>query len=135
MYWQGLFVSELVNSGDPLIDQKRTTVKKVENEAEVRKAMQNVLSLIEQGNMAALARLMNLNSEEFESRYTEGLFAEKDFCPAEIVSVTEVTKGKTVSLRIEVMSRKRQQNYAFTLLSQQKGKYRILSILPIMKNN
>lgn len=125
----------MTNQGDPLADQKKVTESVAENEREIRLGMQDVLRIIEHNKMHELADLMNRNYEDFESQYLEPIFAEKNFCPAEIVKISQQKRGGTVSVRVIVHSNARNQNYVFTLLPRKgkKGKYVIMSILPTVE--
>lgn len=111
---------------DPLDEMKREVAENI-TEPAAQTVVEQALAKIEKGDMPGLFPLMGGDPMDFDETYAKGLFAVKDFCPAEVRQLRKVTRGGVQFLQAEVFSTPRQKLYLFTLV-QRKNSYRISSI-------
>lgn len=115
---------------DPLAEYKKQV--KVEFPAEAKNTLSTAIGHIEDHNMNALFKLMAHNNRlAFNENYTNGIFAERDFCPVKISDEQPVrfAKSKSDHLIVKLYSEKRKCFYLVSL-KKVKGNYRIYSIMP-----
>ncbi len=92
----------------------------------------DILLLIEQDDMRALAQRMTADDNvAFQGKYSNGIFREKDFCPAEISGTpTRLKISSFDHISLYVKSQKRDTLYQFSLVKSEDG-YAIASISPV----
>ncbi len=111
---------------DPLAEMKRETVEAVVDSS-AQGVVEEALAKIGKSDMSGLFALMGGDPMDFDETYAKGLFATRDFCPAEVRSLRKIDRGGVQFLQAEVFSTPRNQRYLFTI-RQRKGQYKISSI-------
>ena len=111
---------------DPLAEMKRETAEAVVDPS-AQAVLEQALAKIEKSDMPGLFVLMGGDPMDFDETYAKGLFATRDFCPAEVRSLRKIASGGAHFLQAEVFSTPRNQRYLFTM-HQRKGQYKISSI-------
>ena len=114
---------------DNLSDLKK--VNYVQPSAQQREYVEKLLGFIEKDDMQSLFKEMAVPDKiSFDGKYSEGLFAEKDFCPAEIVGATQLQKTSyKEDICIHVRSVKRKKVWQF-VLTPKDGSWKIRWIVP-----
>lgn len=117
---------------DPLRDMKAGEVKEMSDPA-VRAALDNALELIQKDDMKKLRGMMaDGDPMTFDENYRKYLFAQKDFCPAEVRSMRQVARGTVTFFQADVFSSRRRQLYRFTF-ENKKGIWKIGAIEAVKK--
>ena len=104
------------------LDEYKNTVA-VELAPEVEQFAIEVLQYIEKDDMKRLFQVMfSSDYGLFQSNYVKGLFAQKDFAPAEFTGkIRKVSKSSTENIMIELHSVNRNTNYWLSLVKTQTG--------------
>lgn len=117
---------------DPLRDMKAGEVKELSDPA-VRAVLDQALDLIQKDDMKALRKLMvNGDPMAFDENYRKYLFAQKDFCPAEVRTMRQIARGTVTFFQADVFSTGRKQLYCFTF-ENKKGAWKIGAIEAVGK--
>ena len=106
-------------------------VNHVQPSAQQREYVEKLLGFIEKDDMQSLFKEMAVPDKiSFDGKYSEGLFAEKDFCPAKIVGATQLQKTSyKEDISIHVRSIKRKKAWQF-VLTPRDGSWKIRWIVP-----
>lgn len=116
---------------DPLADLKKKVQVNLSPEAE--NTAKEVLECIARNDMKGLFQLMvNRDGDFFQGAYVEGLFAEKNFCPAYIVNEPpqRIAKSSVDHVILKLYSESRKKYYSMGL-QRVRGKYRVSVILQV----
>lgn len=89
--------------------------------------MEKVLKAIEKHDLDQLVRMTHRPDEFTLSTYREGVFAEKNFCPAVITGAVKLKKSSRDVTSVLVKSEPRGRVYQFSLISKE-GVWAIKSI-------
>ena len=89
--------------------------------------MEKVLKAIEKHDLDQLVRMTYRPDEFTLSTYREGVFAEKNFCPAVITGAVKLKKSSRDVTSVLVKSEPRGRVYQFSLISKE-GVWAIKSI-------
>ncbi|MBQ6474428.1 MAG: hypothetical protein IJJ33_20775 [Victivallales bacterium] len=120
----GLF---LASRSDPLKEMKTEQVENISN-PRLTEFVDKALELIQKEDLKSLYKMMaSRDWVMLDVEYKEGLFKEKDFCPAEILDTLKIERGKQSFYKVHVKSARRGKTYTFTVL-EDKGRFRLESI-------
>ncbi len=117
-------------TSDPLAEHKKQIKTPFPDDA--KKVLERAISCIESDDMSALFKLMaGKNLKSFKENYSNGIFADKDFCPAVLTEDPPVRfeKIKTEHVIVKLYSQKRKCTYAVAL-KKIDGSFKIHSIMP-----
>lgn len=124
----------LWNPSDPLNELKNKQETDLPPDAE--KAVRQALKYIEKHDMKSLFKIMvSQDGDFFQGVYVNGLFATKDFCPAELIemSAQRLTKSSVDHVIVQIYSKPRNKYYSMGL-HKIKGQYNVSSIIPSTLN-
>ena len=118
----------IFRASDPLAKSKKTERSAV-SDPEAEKCMSEALDAIGRNDMKKLSGMM-LNGDPmyFDETYVKGIFAQNDFCPADIRAVYEFKRADKTYWQAEVFSAHREKMYVFTLEKDRKGILKISSV-------